>query len=219
MKTVGVVHGGITSTRARNDGFRLDQARLGFTGSYKERLSWTMIMDGVSTSDPNANDPIAHVRTALRDAFLHWHATEFFNVWLGQTFMPGDYEGMISRRELNFSARSVASQGVGAGLGYQVAGLSAGRQTGVVLGARDLVAGILHLDYRMALANGNGINVTGNDNEQPAFKSGSKTFLLGLINFAVSAIKCTPAITIISAEVFEASTARARESAEKSAIP
>ena len=155
----------------RNDGFKLDQARLGFTGSYKERLSWTMIMDGVSTSDPNANDPIAHVRTALRDAFLHWHATEFFNVWLGQTFMPGDYEGMISRRELNFSARSVASQGVGAGLGYQVAGLSAGRQTGVVLGARDLVAGILHLDYRMALANGNGINVTGNDNEQPAFYS------------------------------------------------
>ena len=43
--------------------------------------------------------------------------------------------------------------------------------------------------------------------------------LFGLINFAVSAIKCTPAITIISAEVFEASTARAKESAEKSAIP
>ena len=48
----------------RNDGFRLDQARLGFTGSYRERLSWTMIMDGVSTSEPNANDPIAHVRSS-----------------------------------------------------------------------------------------------------------------------------------------------------------
>jgi len=31
--------------------------------------------------------------------------------------------------------------------------------------------------------------------------SGKKTFLLGLISLAVSAIKCTPAITIISAEV------------------
>ena len=57
------------------------------------------------------------------------------------------------------------------------------------------------------------------DKEQPAFISGSKTFLFGLINFAVSAMKCTPAITIISAEVLDASTARASESAEKSAIP
>ena len=46
-----------------------------------------------------------------------------------------------------------------------------------------------------------------------------QNLLFGLINFAVSAMKCTPAIIIISAEVFDASTARARESAEKSAIP
>ena len=32
-------------------------------------------------------------------------------------------------------------------------------------------------------------NVTDEEREQPAFISGSKTFLLGLINFAVSAIK------------------------------
>ena len=31
--------------------------------------------------------------------------------------------------------------------------------------------------------------VIDDDNEQPAFISGNKTFLLGLINFAVSAIK------------------------------
>ena len=57
------------------------------------------------------------------------------------------------------------------------------------------------------------------EREHPAFISGNKTFLFGLINFAVSAIKCTPAITIMFAEVFEASTARANESAEKSAMP
>ena len=57
------------------------------------------------------------------------------------------------------------------------------------------------------------------DKEQPASISGRITFLLGLINFAVSAIKCTPAIKIISAEVFDASIANARESAEKSATP
>ena len=57
------------------------------------------------------------------------------------------------------------------------------------------------------------------DNEQPASISGSKIFFSGLINFAVSAIKCTPHIIIMSAFVFAASTARASESAEKSEMP
>ena len=57
------------------------------------------------------------------------------------------------------------------------------------------------------------------DKEQPARISGNKTFLFGLINFAVSAMKCTPHITIMSAFVFAASTASANESAEKSEIP
>ena len=61
--------------------------------------------------------------------------------------------------------------------------------------------------------------VIDDDNEQPALISGKKTFFSGLINFAVSAIKCTPHIIIISAFVFAASTAKASESAEKSDIP
>ena len=47
------------------------------------------------------------------------------------------------------------------------------------------------------------------EREHPAFISGNKTFLFGLIN-SVSAMKCTPAITIISAVVFDASIARAK---------
>ena len=56
-------------------------------------------------------------------------------------------------------------------------------------------------------------------NEHPALISGIKTFFSGFINFAVSAIKCTPQRTIISAFVFDASTAKASESAEISATP
>ena len=57
------------------------------------------------------------------------------------------------------------------------------------------------------------------DKEQPARISGKKTFFSGLISFAVSAIKCTPHIIIISAFVFAASMAKASESAEKSDMP
>ena len=155
----------------QNDGFLVDQARFGFKGKYADRISWVLVADAITRDTHELNNPVSQVSAALRDAYLHWHATDFFNIWLGQLFMPADYEGMISRRELNFVNRSVASIGVFPGRGYEVAGLSAGRQQGMILGAKDLVAGILHLDYRIALANGNGPNRSGNDNEQPAFYS------------------------------------------------
>ena len=155
----------------RNDGFRVDQARLGFKGQYKDRISWVLIADAITPEPSDANDPLSGVTAAMRDAYLHWHATDFFNIWLGQLFMPADYEGMLSRRKMNFVNRSVASIGVFPGRGFEVAGLSAGRQQGMVMGAQDLVAGMIHLDYRIALANGNGPNQLGNDNEQPAFYS------------------------------------------------
>src|SRR6478609_2597838 len=47
-------------------------------------------------------------------------------------------------------------------------------------------------------------------NEQPAFRSGNTTFFDGLRILAVSAIKCTPAKTIMSAFVFSACCARPR---------
>ena len=40
--------------------------------------------------------------------------------------------------------------------------------------------------------------------EHPALRSGKTTFFIGLIIFAVSAIKCTPANTIIFDSTFEA---------------
>ena len=47
-------------------------------------------------------------------------------------------------------------------------------------------------------------------NEQPAFKSGSRTFFEGFMIFAVSAMKWTPAKTIISASIFAACWAKYR---------
>ena len=60
-------------------------------------------------------------------------------------------------------------------------------------------------------------NVIESDNEQPASKSGIKTFLSGLIMAAVSAIKCTPQNKIVLCLVFAACLARPNESPTKSA--
>ena len=64
-----------------------------------------------------------------------------------------------------------------------------------------------------------GIKIIELDKEQPACMSGRNTFFSGHINFAVSAIKCTPHIIILSAFVLDASTANANESADISATP
>ena len=50
--------------------------------------------------------------------------------------------------------------------------------------------------------------------EQPAFRSGKTTFFEGLRILAVSAIKCTPAKTIISAFVFAACCAKPKAVAD-----
>ena len=55
--------------------------------------------------------------------------------------------------------------------------------------------------------------------EQPASISGIRTFLLGFISLAVSAMKWTPHSTIMSAFVLAASKANAKESAAISATP
>jgi len=153
----------------QNNGFFLHQARVGLQGNYKNRIHWRLTLDAAHRLEESANDPITPLGAAARDAYMHWRATDWLNLWFGQTYMPADYEGMVSRRHLNFVDRSVASMGVRAGQGYQVRGLSAGRELGVVLGAQDWVAGQIHLDYRLALSNGNGGNILGNDNKLPAF--------------------------------------------------
>jgi hypothetical protein len=53
--------------------------------------------------------------------------------------------------------------------------------------------------------------------EQPALKSGISTILSGLSNFEVSAMKCTPPWTTISASVLDASRASWSESPTTSA--
>jgi hypothetical protein len=150
-----------------NDGFSLDQARIGFAGGYRDRFAWLLTFDGVTRLPHDANDPVGPVFAATRDAYVRWMPSRFFNLWVGQVFMPSDAEGTMSRSVMAFSDRSVASEGLQAGEGFQVSGMSVGREVGLVLGARDVEMGPLLLDYRVALANGNGNNTFGNDNKYP----------------------------------------------------
>jgi hypothetical protein len=166
----------------QNDGFLLDQARLGFSGAYRDLVAFTLTVDAASfLPGAGANDPRRRLVAAVVDAFVQVKPSRFFNVWVGQTFMPADQEGSTTRGVFNFTDRSVASGGVRPGRGFVVDGMSDGREIGVVFGAQDVDIGPVLLDYRIAVANGAGGARYGNDNKLPALYS---RFAIGYERYA-----------------------------------
>jgi hypothetical protein len=156
-------------TVGQNDGFLLDQNRIGFDGAFHDDVRFRLIIDVVSALPGAApNDPVQNIGATVRDAWVAWLPSDWFYISAGQQFMPSDLEGSTTIAQLPFARRSVATSGVRPGHGFAVAGLSPPRQLGVVVGSVDARVGSLALEYAAAVSNGNGQNVLGNDNKLPA---------------------------------------------------
>jgi len=157
-------------TVGQNDGFFLDQNRIGVDGVFKDDLRFRFIIDVVSLLPARSpNDPVQPFSAAVRDAWVAWMPSDWFYLSAGQQFMPGDLEGTTTVAALPFTRRSVATSGVRAGHGFAVDGLSPARQPGLVLGSTDQARlGNVALQYTLGIGNGNGQNILGNDNKLPA---------------------------------------------------
>lgn len=157
-------------TVGQNDGFFIDQARIGVDGAFKDDIRFRLIIDVTSVlPGGQLNDPVNPIVAAARDAWVAWMPSDWFYASVGQQFMPSDLEGSTTLAALPFTRRSVATSGVRAGTGIAVAGLSPQRQMSLVVGSTDAArVGALALQYMLAVANGNGQNVLGNDNKLPA---------------------------------------------------
>jgi hypothetical protein len=156
-------------TVGQNDGFLLDQNRIGFDGVFRDDVRFRLILDVVSALPGAApNDPVQNIGATVRDAWVAWLPSDWFYVAAGQQFMPSDLEGSTTISTLPFARRSVATSGVRPGHGLAVAGLSPSRQMGLVVGSTDARIGSFAVEYAAAVSNGNGQNVLGNDNKLPA---------------------------------------------------
>jgi Phosphate-selective porin O and P len=154
----------------RNDGFFLDQARVGFDAAYRDDLRFRAIID-VNSFLPGgaANQTVQAVLGAARDVWVSYLPNDWLSITAGQQFMPSDIEGSTTLSALPFIGRSVLSSGVRAGQGYATAGLSPSRQLGLVVqGTEGANLGSLSLEYALGIGNGNGQNISGNDNKLPA---------------------------------------------------
>ena len=154
-----------------NDGFLLENARLGFDGLITEQLSLRVSLEAASQIVDDDNTPLGEIDVRLRDAYLRYDPFDFIGLQVGQFRVPFAAEELMGRENLLFASRAVAQEGVPVGRGYQREGLAFDRELGVMLSPRtpiSLGAGF-GLSYFLMLANGNGSNQILNDNDRLAF--------------------------------------------------
>jgi hypothetical protein len=156
----------------RNDGFVLQNARVGLAGGYGKRLAFRISADGAVEERAGANATEGTLRFALKDAFLDLHLVPALTVRVVRFEPIFDIEEIVPYTERAFIDRALESRGVPATQGFETPGLSPGRSIGVAARSDRLLGlGPFDLGYELAVTNGNGELESQNDNDLPAYSA------------------------------------------------
>lgn len=153
----------------QNDGFVLDNVRLGVDAGYTEMLSVRLSVDGATATHDAPNTPIGTLEVRVRHAYGRFDPTRYAGIAFGQLQAPFAAEEMRDKRDLLFASRAVGQEGVLVGRGFEEPGITIDRQIGVMASPREpFFFGKVGLWYGLMLANGNGENQLVDDNGKPA---------------------------------------------------
>jgi len=168
----------------RDDGFELQNARLGFRGTLDRRVAFVLALDGAVDERLQVNTPDGKLRVGLRDAFAdvrlggRWVARGgFFDAWVDPEALVAD-----TRREL--VDHPIESRGMRATEGFQAPGLTPGRSLGAAIrlepeppehgagraGRADGSPGVA-ISFELAVQNGADEFSSNNDNDKPAISA------------------------------------------------
>ena len=156
----------------RDDGFELQNARLGVRGTLDRRVAFVVAFDGAIDERTQVNTPQGKLGVGLRDGFA--------DIVLGGKLVVrgGFFEALVdpvalvadTRREL--VDNPIESRGMRATEGYQTPGLPPGRSLGAALrldpGPAD--TGVA-LGFELAVQNGADEFSSNNDNDKPAISA------------------------------------------------
>lgn len=147
-----------------NGGFRVADFRLGLDFHPVDKLT---VYTSIELAAPlvDANDPLTgHRIVDVRDAYVQYDVTNFFQIRAGQ-FRPPYYAEMLqSDGSIPFVSRSVLAGGLNPPEAYGPRqGLAPDRQVGVQVGSARL-GQRFGFKYSLAVTNGNGFNQLFNDN-------------------------------------------------------
>lgn len=129
-------------TRGRKDGFDIRRAYLNISGVLSPFWSYRFQADFAGTPK-------------VIDAYAELKVNDFLNFTVGQAVIPFSIDNITSNTRLDFIDRAQVTEALVA-RGRDVAGNQNGRDLGVQLGGTFLNAMV---EYKIALLNGQGINV------------------------------------------------------------
>ena len=152
-----------------NNGFALEQARLGAQLQYKDMLAVRVSFEGASEDRVSQSFVGGTLTARLRDAYLTWAPLVALRVSAGQMVTPSDLDSMRSDAELPFVSRPIPIEGVQPSEGRPTLGMGTDRSIGLSIHSGDIRLGdVASLRYAGMVANNNGQNQSINSNNLPA---------------------------------------------------
>lgn len=171
----------------RDDGFELQNARVGVRGDLGVRASFVVAIDGAVDERVQVNTPQGRLKVGLRDAFVDVRLA-------GPMMLRGGYwqpwvdpEALIPDTSRAFVDHPIESLGVRSTQGFYAPGLPPGRSMGA--GVRyDPAEGV---GFEVAVQNGADEFSSNNDNDMPAVSAAGVLRLPG-DGFVMAALRWNP---------------------------
>ncbi len=152
----------------RDDGFELQNARIGVRGHLYERMRFVLAFEGAADERAQVNTTDGRLQVRLKDAYADavLSGDIFARAGYFETLVDPNLEGDTARE---FVDKPLESRGMRATEGYQTAGLPPGRSLGAAIrmeheGDTTTPSG----GFEIALQNGADEYASNNDNDTPA---------------------------------------------------
>jgi hypothetical protein len=149
----------------RDDGFELQNVRVGVRGTYLDKARYAISFDGAVDERNQENTPEGKLRVGLRDGYVDavfsprlYSRVGYFSSWV-------DPQRLISDTEREFVDRPIESRGMRSTEGWYTPGLTPGRSIGVAVRSEPETTG---LGFELAVQNGADEYSSNNDNDLPA---------------------------------------------------
>jgi hypothetical protein len=167
----------------RDDGFELQNARVGVRGTLDSRARFALSIDGAVDERAQQNTPQGKLRVGLRDAYGDVLVGSdvavrggYFQTWV-------DPQALVSDITRQFVDKPIESRGMRSTEGWYTPGLPPGRSLGAALRLEPVEAN--KVGFEVAVQNGADEFSSNNDNDLPAV-SASALFKLADNGFLVA---------------------------------
>jgi hypothetical protein len=174
----------------RNDGFQVQNARVGMRGNYRDAVRYVFSLDGAVDERSQQNTPQGTLRVGLRDAFADVVTSNKQLFFRGGFFQSwADPNRLVADTVREFVDRPLWSRGMRSTEGWYTDGLTAGRSIGAAVRLEPVAAN--QVGVEVAVQNGADEFSSNNDNDLPS-ASATVMFRLPDDGFVVAGARYNP---------------------------